>query len=109
MATQLNVFKTVTYDLTTALSTVYTAPAGYATVVLLCQVSNIGNSTITVDGYHVRSGIGTALIKGASVPTNDALNLLTGRLILQSGDSLEISASANSSGQLLLSILETAQ
>lgn len=109
MATQLNVFKTVTYDLTTAVSTVYTAPVAYATVVLLCQVSNISNSTITIDAYHVRSSTTTALIMGATVPVNDALNLLTGRLILQSGDSLEIRASDNSSGQLLLSILETAQ
>lgn len=108
MATQLNVFRTVPYDLTTALSTVYTAPTGYASVVLLAQVSNISGATITVDAYHVRSATTTAIIKGASIPTKDALNLLTGRLILQSGDSIEISVSANSSGQLLLSVLETA-
>jgi hypothetical protein len=108
MATQLNVFRTVPYDLSTSLTTVYTAPTGYAAVVLLAQVSNIGASTITVDAYHVRSATTTSIIKGASIPTNDALNLLTGRLILQSGDSIELLVSANSSAQLLLSVLETA-
>lgn len=108
MATQLNVFRTVPYDLTTALTTVYTAPVGYAAVVLLAQVSNISGSTITVDAYHLRSSTTTSIIKGASIPPNDALNLLTGRLILQAGDSIELLVSANSSAQLLLSVLETA-
>ena len=108
MANALNVFKTITANVTTALTSVYTPPTGYSTVVLLAQISNISGSTITVSGYHLRSGTTTALIQGAGVPTNDAINLLTGRLILQYGDSLEVSASANSAGQLLLSVLETA-
>ena len=108
MATELNVFKTITANVTTSLTSVYTPPTGYSTVVLLAQISNISSNTITVSGYHLRSGATTALIQGASVPVNDAINLLTGRLILQNGDSLEVSASANNSGQLLLSVLETA-
>jgi len=108
MAIQLNVFRTVPYDLTTTLDTVYTAPVGYASVVLLAQVSNISGSTITIDAYHTRGLVTTSIIKGASIPPTDALNLLTGRLILQSGDSIEIEVSANSSAQLLLSVLETA-
>jgi hypothetical protein len=42
------------------------------------------------------------------LPVADAVTLLTGKLILQTGDSIRISASANNSAQLLLSILETA-
>jgi hypothetical protein len=108
MASQLNVFKTITANVTTSLTSVYSTPSGYSSVVLLAQISNISASTITVNGYHLRSGATTALVQGASVPINDALNLLTGRLILQYGDSVEVSASANNAGQLLLSVLETA-
>lgn len=108
MAAQLNVFKTITSNVTTSSTSVYTAPTGYAAVVLLAQIANISGNVITVGSHHVRSGTPTALVEGASVPPNDALNLITGRLILQTGDSLSVQASANSSGQLLLSVLETA-
>ena len=41
MAGALNVFKTVTANLTTAMTSVYTPQVGYATVVLKAQVSNL--------------------------------------------------------------------
>jgi hypothetical protein len=47
------------------------------------------------------------LIVGASVPVADAITVLTGRLILNFGDSFQASASANSSVQLTLSLLES--
>jgi hypothetical protein len=108
MAQALNVFKTITANVTTSSTSVYTAPAGYSTVVLLAQVSNIGANAITVSSDHVRSGNPTNIITATPLPTSDAVTLLTGKLILQTGDSINISASANNSAQLLLSILETA-
>ena len=36
----LNVFKTVTAVLTTSSVTLYTAPAGYTSIILMAQVSN---------------------------------------------------------------------
>lgn len=109
MATVLNSFKTITANLTTSTTTVYTTPSGYATVILLAQISNISGATVTVSGYHNRSGIPTALVQNSGIPVNDAINVLTGRMIMQYGDTLSMSASANSSAQLILSILETAQ
>ena len=73
----------------------------------MAQVSNISGSTITVTSNHVRSGTPTAIISGASIPTNDALNILSGKLVLQYGDSIDIKSDTNDAGQLLLSILET--
>lgn len=108
MAQALNVFKTITANVTTSSSTVYTAPTGYSTVVLLAQVSNIGASPITVSSNHIRSGNPTNIITNAPLPTADAITLLSGKLILQTGDSINVSASANNSAQMLLSILETA-
>ena len=108
-AIPLNTFKTTTLDLTTASQTVYTTPTGVTTVVLLAQVSNINaTSSITVSANHVRSPNTTSIIKNTIIPINDAVSLLTGKLILQTGDSFTANCNVNSSGQLILSYLETA-
>jgi hypothetical protein len=111
MASQipLNTFKTTTANVTTSTTTVYTTPAGVTTVVLLAQVSNIdATNSVTISASHVRGGNSTSIIKNTSIPVADATNLLLGKLILQTGDSFSISASANSRAQLVLSYLETA-
>ena len=112
MATQsipLNTFKTTTLNLTTNFQTLYTTPLGVTTVVLLAQVSNIDPAnTIQASAYHVRNGVNTSIIQGTIIPTNDAASLLTGKLILQTGDSFTANCSSNNSGQFILSYLETA-
>lgn len=108
-AIPLNTFKTTTANVTTTVSTIYTAPAGVTTVILLAQVANIhGSNSVTITANHVRGSNSTAIIRNTVVPINDAVNLLTGKLILQTGDSFTISASENNYSQLLLSYLETA-
>ena len=108
MATVLNAFKTVTVTVTNTIGNVYTCPSGYSAVVLLAQVSNLTGNTITVSGnIYQLAGNNVALVKSAPLPANDAINLVGGRLILQTGDSFAVGASANSSSQLTLSVLET--
>ena len=108
MAGALNVFKTVVANVTTTSTPVYSTPIGYATVVLLAQISNIdAANTIGISASIVRSGNTTSLIQNAQVPVEDAISVLTGRLILNYGDTFEVSATANASAQLTLSILET--
>jgi hypothetical protein len=108
MATVLNAFKTTTVTVTDTIGNVYTCPSGYSAVVLLAQVSNLTGNTITVSGnIYQLAGNNVALVQGAPLPPNDAINLVGGRLILQTGDSFAVGASANSSSQLTLSVLET--
>jgi hypothetical protein len=108
-AIPLNTFKTVTLDLTTTSQTVYTTPVSVTTVVLLAQVSNINTtSSITVSANFLRNANVTSIIKNTIIPINDAGTLLSGKLILQTGDSFSASCSTNNSGQLILSYLETA-
>jgi hypothetical protein len=107
MAAALNNFRTTLVDLTTTTANVYSPPLGYATVVLLAQVSNNGNSTIQVSSGIYRGSSFTSLIKDASVPTDDAISVLTGRLILNYGDILQFTSSDDTSAQLVLSYLET--
>jgi len=108
MAIALNVFKTVTANVTTVGNLIYSAPTGYTTVVLMAQVSNIGENTVTVTADHVRSGSYTNIITDGIIPTNDAINLLSGKMVLQTSDSINIKGSANAAAQIILSILETA-
>jgi hypothetical protein len=107
MAAVLNNFRTTLEDLTTTTANVYTPPVGYSTVVLMAQVSNTGNSTVQISAGVNRSNNYTSLINLASVPVNDAITVLTGRLILNFGDTLQFTSSANASSQLVLSYLET--
>jgi hypothetical protein len=107
MPAALNNFRTTLEDLTTTTANVYTPPVGYSTVVLMAQVSNTGNSTVQISAGVNRSNNYTSLINLASVPVNDAITVLTGRLILNFGDTLQFESSANNSAQLVLSYLET--
>ena len=69
---------------------------------------NIGENTVTVTADHVRSGSYTNIITDGIIPTNDAINLLSGKMVLQTSDSINIKGSANAAAQIILSILETA-
>jgi hypothetical protein len=104
----LNRFQTETLVVTTADQTVYTAPTGYTAIVLYAHVTNISSSAASFTMSHVRSSTTTEIVKDATVPPSDAFIPLDGKLVLETSDSIEISASANSSLKLILSVLETA-
>jgi hypothetical protein len=108
MALALNVFRTYTAAVTTSLSTIYTTPAGYTGIVLLAQVTNITSTAGTVTVIITRSGSDTELVKDYDVPGKDAFSPLTGRLVIEPGESLKISANANNTFKIVLSVLETA-
>lgn len=111
MAGALNIFKTVTANVTTTPTSVYATPLGYSTVVLMCQLTNItASTTVDTSAFLVRAGNtggNVTLVQNASVPANDAYSPLTGRLIMTPGDTFQVSATANSSIQMTLSVLET--
>lgn len=104
----LNRFKTETIELTTDNQTIYTAPTGYTGIVLYAHITNVASSSTTVTMSHVRSATTTEIIKDATVPVNDAYIPLDGKLVLQTNDSIQASAGANSTLKVLLSVLETA-
>lgn len=111
MALALNVFKTVTKVATTNAVGIYTAPVGYTGVVLLAQATNIGNNTQTVSFSHQRSTAGVAvtteILKSFPISSSDTANLLAGKLVLESGDVLVLSATSGTDVKFIGSILET--
>jgi len=108
MALALNVFKTITAVVSTSPSVVYTAPVGYSSVILLSQVTNTSSNSYDVTLIHRRSSTDTEVLKEYPISGNDTANLLSGKLVLESGDRLVLFGN-NSSDDLkfISSILET--
>jgi hypothetical protein len=106
MALALNVFKTVTANITTVDTTLYTAPSSYTGIVLMAQITNVSSSPANVTLIY--SSNNTELLKDFTIPGNDAAAALTGKLIIETGQSISISASANSALKITASILESA-
>ena len=107
MALPLNVFKTVNYIAPLSPVGIYTAPVGYTGVVLLAQAANIDTQSHDVTFSHKRGSTVTELAKASPIPGNDSLSLTAGRLVLESGDSIILSASDASNVKVTVSILET--
>jgi hypothetical protein len=111
MALPLNVFKTITKVASTNSVGIYTAPVGYTGVILLAQVANIDASTHTVSFSHQRSSAGiavtTEIVKDFAVQGKDSMSLIQGKLTLESGDVLVLSASNGSNIKFIASVLET--
>ena len=103
----INIFKNVTANLTTSGNTIYTAPAGYTGILLLAQVSNLTGGTISASMFVQKGANLTSLATNFEIPTQDAAGMLTGKLVLEPGQQIFATASANSSAQLTLSILES--
>jgi len=121
----LNVFKTKTALLTTGTTThVYTAPVGVTAIVLMANAANVDlNNTHLVTFSHYRNltvlpdtqGNGgqvgntiTEQVYEYPIPSNNAASLLSGKMIIESLDSIIAYADAEDSIKLTLSILETA-
>lgn len=120
----LNTFKTKTAVVSTSTTgTVYTAPIGVTSIILMTQVANISTQTHTVTFEHYRNlpvlpdaqGNGaqpsntiTKLIKEYAIPPSDAASLTTGKMIIESLDSVRCYASEAGVFHLTMSILETA-
>jgi hypothetical protein len=122
----LNTFKTKTKILgvtTGTTSTVYTAPIGITSIVLMAQVANLTTGTAAITFIHYRNrpvladaqGNGrqdgqteSILVNKFGVPANDAGVPLAGKMIIESLDSVRAYSDTPDALQLVLSVLETA-
>lgn len=104
----VNIFKNVNRVLQIAGETVYTTPLGYSAIILSAQISNITSTPQSFSMNVVNVNLTTrSLVTAFEVPGNDAAGALTGKLILEQGQGLFLSASDNTSLELVLSILES--
>jgi hypothetical protein len=109
---QLNTFKSIQFTFTQTNDVIYTAPAGYTAIVLNAQTANVKTSPAPGDCWvtlqlEKSNGTTKTLVNQLIIPTNDAANLATGKLVLEAGDKLKGSAESVASLDLTLSFLET--
>jgi hypothetical protein len=121
----LNTFKTKTAVLTTSsTATVYVAPIGVTSIILMAQVANTDTADHSVTFSHHRRfrvlpdaqgnnaqapNITTELVKEFVIPGSDAGTMITGKMIIESQDSIRcFSNDPTGKMKLVLSVLETA-
>jgi len=121
----LNTFKTKTKVLdTNTTATVYVAPIGVTSIVLMAQVANVDpNAAHKITFAHHRRfrvlpdaqgnnaqepNVTTELVMDFEVPPNDSASLITGKMILEAQDSIRAYSDEGGVMKLVLSILETA-
>lgn len=76
----------------------------------MAQVANIDSSEshdVTFSLVENPGGTETELVKDFAIPPNDAASLVTGKLIVETGNELKASASTPNQLKLTLSILES--
>ena len=88
-----NSFKMVSYDVTTSAAAALTAAAGETIVIIGCSIGNVHASTAShATAKVVQSGgsVESIIANQVSVPVNDALNPIQGKLVLETGDSFQL-------------------
>jgi len=107
----LNTFKTKTRVLdTNTTATVYVAPIGVTSIILM-TFCNYRRFSVLPDAQGNNSqdpNINTELVKAFAIPPNDSASLITGKMILESQDSIRAYSDSTGTCKLILSILETA-
>ena len=92
----------------------YQAPQGVTSIVIMMQVSNIDPTStavhaVTLWHWQYRTQQFTTLIRNYQIPSQDAASLVTGKLVLETGDQLYIASTTTGTYlQMLTSIIETA-
>lgn len=109
MASPLNTFKTFTKTVTNINEIAYTCPDGITAIVLLAQAANVTTEAQSISFYYydANTTTSTELVNNFAISQNDASSLLSGKLVVETGNSLRAISSSADSFKLTLSILET--
>ena len=113
-AVALNTFKTVRHLVTNQAVGIYTAPIGVASIILYAQATYVGNDDQVkfITFSHVRPEADISdfqIVENGPVIPNDALNLLSGRLVLETNDELQVFGNTTGDVKVVISVLETAK
>ena len=104
-----NTFKRYsTKNVLTTGNTMVTANAATQTTVIGLSLSNTSQSPITANVFVTASAVDYYVVSGATIPVGGSLSLFggDGKLVLNSSDAFKVQASANTSCDAILSVLE---
>ncbi len=97
----------------TTLTTVYTVPSSTTTICIGCTLANIhATANIEADVQVVtaassgENGDDVYIIKGVPVPNKSSLEIIEGKIVLQTGDAIKCRSNTASSIDIALSVLE---
>ena len=99
----------VSYDVTTSYATALTAGGGETLTVIGCQIANMHASTnchISVKVVQSGGGSESILAHEINIPVNDALDPVQGKLVMETGDILQLNAENSSSLEATISYLK---
>lgn len=97
-----NVFKNYTGEATTSGAVVYTVPSATTGILLGLNLANKNAAAVTAS---VQLG-SLYIIKDAPVPAGSALSVLDGKIIAEASETITVTASANSSIDAIISVME---
>ena len=82
--------------------------SGKSQIMIGCMVANI--LTTSVDAtVSIRNGATvTRLVKGLSIPAGDSIEVVQGKVVMEAGDEVQVSASAASAVDCIVSVLKNA-
>jgi hypothetical protein len=107
VASPLNTFKSYAANVTTVPTDIYTCPIDTTSIVLLAQATNIDSTNSGNITFYSSMNGNTELAKNFTIPVGDSAALLSGKLVIEAGNSIGVYANANSVLKITLSILET--
>ena len=90
-------------------TTVYAAPAGKVSIILECDIANTTAAAIdaSVVITDTSAGVSSFIVKEAPIPAGGALKVISGqKIVLEATDIIKAAASAGSSADCIVSILE---
>ena len=97
----------------TTLTTVYTVPSSTTTIVIGCTLANIhATANLNADVQIVtaassgENGDDVYVIKGVPVPNSSSLEIIEGKIVLETGDAIKVRSDTASSVDVALSVLE---
>ena len=111
-----NTFKLKTFEEgATAVNTniaTYTVPASTTTIIIGLTISNITGNSITVDAQivsttnDVTTNVSSYIGKDLPIPSGSALDVLAGKVVLQTGDTIVVQSDTLASVNISMSIME---
>jgi hypothetical protein len=111
-ALPLNKFRLIAATLDSGSNLIYRENLDVASIVLSAQITNITGSMQTTSVRIQKSGSNEDqsiyLVKDASIPVNESLNPISGKIVLERYDGFVITTPESGSLQVVLSVLENA-
>lgn len=106
----LNKFRLLTKTLNSGSNLIYSQSLDVSTIVLSSQITNLTSSIQLIDVFLQKSGSSNQviLLKSGSIPPNESMSPLAGKLVIERYDALYVATAQSGSLDSVLSVLENA-